>query len=294
MSKGPSVSATHDQSIRTPSQALRHFFASNVVWIGVILLVLWTFIPLVWSVSASFKTPNEVYTFGILPESPNVDAYRGVFGFSNFWRYMFNSMFLAVTSTFLSVMASAFAAYAFARFAFRWRHTLLLLILLPRLIPRVSLIVPLYQLLLNVGLLNTRTALVLTYTASAIPLATWILVGFFAALPKDLEEAAAVDGATRFQQLWRIVLPLSVPGLVTVGVLAFRDSWNEFPFVLAFTSGADQRTLPYALFLLSDTVGLQNWPLVNAFALVTIVPILLLYLRFERHVVSGLTSGAVK
>lgn len=288
------MSAENERPLRTPVQAVRHFLGSNIIWVGVILLIVWTFLPLVWSITASFKTPNEVYTFGILPEDPSADSYRDVFDSRNFWRYMYNSMFLAVISTFVSVTVSAFAAYAFARFAFRFRHTLLLLILLPRLIPRVSLIVPLYQLLLSLGLMNTRTALIVTYTASAIPLATWILVGFFAALPKDLEEAAAVDGASRFQQLWKIVLPLSVPGLVTVGVLAFRDSWNEFPFVLAFTSGADQRTLPYALFLLSDTVGLQNWPLVNAFALVTIIPILVLYLRFEKHIVSGLTSGAVK
>lgn len=288
------MSAENERPLRTPVQAVRHFLGSNIIWVGVILLIVWTFLPLVWSITASFKTPNEVYTFGILPEDPSADSYRDVFNSRNFWRYMYNSMFLAVISTFASVTVSAFAAYAFARFAFRFRHTLLLLILLPRLIPRVSLIVPLYQLLLSLGLMNTRTALIVTYTASAIPLATWILVGFFAALPKDLEEAAAVDGASRFQQLWKIVLPLSVPGLVTVGVLAFRDSWNEFPFVLAFTSGADQRTLPYALFLLSDTVGLQNWPLVNAFALVTIIPILVLYLRFEKHIVSGLTSGAVK
>lgn len=288
------MSAENERPLRTPVQAVRHFLGSNIIWVGVILLIVWTFLPLVWSITASFKTPNEVYTFGILPEDPSADSYRDVFNSRNFWRYMYNSMFLAVISTFVSVTVSAFAAYAFARFAFRFRHTLLLLILLPRLIPRVSLIVPLYQLLLSLGLMNTRTALIVTYTASAIPLATWILVGFFAALPKDLEEAAAVDGASRFQQLWKIVLPLSVPGLVTVGVLAFRDSWNEFPFVLAFTSGADQRTLPYALFLLSDTVGLQNWPLVNAFALVTIIPILVLYLRFEKHIVSGLTSGAVK
>lgn len=288
------MSAENERPLRTPVQAVRHFLGSNIIWVGVILLIVWTFLPLVWSITASFKTPNEVYTFGILPEDPSADSYRDVFNSRNFWGYMYNSMFLAVISTFVSVTVSAFAAYAFARFAFRFRHTLLLLILLPRLIPRVSLIVPLYQLLLSLGLMNTRTALIVTYTASAIPLATWILVGFFAALPKDLEEAAAVDGASRFQQLWKIVLPLSVPGLVTVGVLAFRDSWNEFPFVLAFTSGADQRTLPYALFLLSDTVGLQNWPLVNAFALVTIIPILVLYLRFEKHIVSGLTSGAVK
>lgn len=288
------MSAENERPLRTPVQAVRHFLGTNIIWVGVILLIVWTFLPLVWSITASFKTPNEVYTFGILPEDPSADSYRDVFNSRNFWRYMYNSMFLAVISTFVSVTVSAFAAYAFARFAFRFRHTLLLLILLPRLIPRVSLIVPLYQLLLSLGLMNTRTALIVTYTASAIPLATWILVGFFAALPKDLEEAAAVDGASRFQQLWKIVLPLSVPGLVTVGVLAFRDSWNEFPFVLAFTSGADQRTLPYALFLLSDTVGLQNWPLVNAFALVTIIPILVLYLRFEKHIVSGLTSGAVK
>lgn len=272
----------------------RRVIGRNVIWLGVLVLAVWTFTPLVWTIAASFKTPNEVYSAGLLPSDPSLQAFRDAMGVRGFWRFFGNSLFLAVSSTALSVLFSAVAAYAFARFAFKWRHVLLLFILLPRLVPRVSLIVPLYQFLLSLGLLDTRTALVITYTASAIPLATWILVGFFSALPKDLEEAAAVDGATTFQQLWRIVLPLSVPGLITVGVLAFRDSWNEFPFVLAFTSGAEQRTLPYALFLVNDATHFQSWPLINAFALMTIVPILLIYLMFEKHIVSGLVSGAVK
>lgn len=205
-----------------------------------------------------------------------------------------NSLFLAVRTTATTMIISALAAYAFSRYLFPFRHVLLLLVLVPRLVPRISLVVPLYMMLNTIGLLDTRAALMLTYTASSVPLAPWILIGFFKGVPVDLEESASVDGAGTWQKLLRIVIPLALQGLITIGVFAFRDAWNGFSFVLAFTQGAEQRTLPYALFLLDDAIGLQDWPAINAFTIMTIVPVLLIYLRFERQVVSGITKGALK
>jgi ABC-type glycerol-3-phosphate transport system permease component len=230
----------------------------------------------------------------IIPPNPTLENYVDVVRWPGFWRFSFNSAFLALTSTVAAVFLSTLAAYGFARYAFRWRHILLVLILIPRILPRVSLIVPLYLLLERVGLTNTYTALIITYTSTAIPLATWILVGFFSGVPRELEEAAAIDGARLWQRIWYVVLPIAFPGLLTVSIFSLREAWNEFPFVLAFTTSAELRTLPYQLFLLRDTLGVENWPLINAFTILTILPIILLYLRFERLVVSGLTSGAVK
>lgn len=267
----------------------------NLVWLPLVVVVTWTLVPLLWSLSASLKTPLELYqTSTLIPRDPSLDSYRRVFEWPGFWRFLFNSTLLALTSTALALVVSSLAAYGFARYAFRFRNVLLVLILVPRILPRASLIVPLYQLVERFGLLDTYAVLIITYTATAIPFATWILTGFFAAVPKELEEAAAMDGASIAQRLWWVVLPIAVPGLITAAVFSLREAWNEFPFALAFTTSMDMRTLPYQLFLLRDSVGIQDWPLMNAFTIVTILPILFLYLRFERYVVSGLTSGALK
>jgi ABC-type glycerol-3-phosphate transport system permease component len=273
---------------------VRQWTRGRLVWLMVIVFVLWTAGPLSWSLLNSFKPRAEIYQGTILPQSPTLDGYRTAVGVDGFEWFLFNSIFLATVSTVIAVFVSALAAYAVSRFVFRWRHALLLFVLLPRLVPRVSLIVPLYQILVEVGLLNTYLALIITYSASNVPLGTWILVGFFRGVPREIEEAAEVDGANMWQRMWRVVLPLALPGLITVAVLSFRDAWNEFPFVLAFTTEREMRTLPYALFLLDDALGIQDWAAINAFALLTILPIVLIYLIFERKVVAGLTSGALK
>ncbi len=205
-----------------------------------------------------------------------------------------NSTILAVSSTVIAILLSLLAAYGFARYAFAWRHILLLFILIPKLIPRVSLIVPLYDLVQGIGMLDTRIALIVVYAASAVPLATWILIGFVAAVPKDIDEAARMDGAGTLTIIFRFIVPLAIPGLLTVTVLSLRDSWNEFAYVLALSSSDDIRTLPYQLFLLGDTFGLADQGLIQAFALLSIIPLLLVYLWLEKYVVQGLTQGAVK
>ena len=274
--------------------AQRARWARLWVWIPLAVLVAWSLVPILWSIAASFQTPLELYQARWIPQNPTLDNYARVLDSPNFWRFFGNSLFLAFTSTAIAVFCSCLAAYAFARYAFAWRHILLVVILVPRILPRASLIVPLYQLIESVGLLDTYAALIITYTATAIPLATWILTGFFRGVPVELEEAAAIDGATLWQRIWRVVVPIALPGMVTVAVLSMREAWNEFPFVLAFTTGAERRTLPYQLFLLRESHGIQDWPLVNAFTILTIVPILLLYILFERRIISGLTSGALK
>ncbi len=258
--------------------------------------VIWAGLPLVWAVSASFKRPIDIYKIPpeVIPSDPTLDNYRQVLQDPLTYQFLQNSLIITLGSTFVAIIAATVAAYGFARYAFRWRHALLLFILVPRLVPRVSLIVPIYQMAQAIGALNRFTFLMIVYAGTAIPLATWIMIGFIQAIPKELEEAGRMDGASTWQVFRSIVVPLSVPGLLTIGVLTFREGWNEFPFVLALTTSREVRTLPYQLFLMLGTEGIQNWPLVQTFAIVSIVPIILLYLRFEKYVVAGLTQGAVK
>ena len=261
-----------------------------------LLFLVWTLLPLTWSLSASFKPVLELYMRPptLFPREFTWANYQAVFAFPGFPRFFLNSVFLAVGSTLMAITVSTLAAYAFARYAFPFRHLLLLSVLVPRIIPRAALVVPLYGLFANLGILDTYTVLLVSYTATAVPLATWILTGFIKGIPLSLEESARLDGANLFHVLYYIVLPMAWPGLVTVIVVAAVQSWNEFPFVLSFTNDATMRTLPYQLYLLRDSLGIQDWSLINAFSIVTIVPIVTVFLIFQRRVISGLVGGSIK
>jgi ABC-type glycerol-3-phosphate transport system permease component len=178
---------------------------------------------------------------------------------------------------------------------FRGRHFLLLFLLLPRLIPSLGLMIPLYRLAADLGALNSRLTLIVVDTGLVAPLAIWLLVGFYQKVPREMEEAASVDGAGMWARMRYIVLPMSLPALITIGVLAFREAWNEFTLVLVLTTEPSTRTLPYELYLSQGgTQGIPNFPQVAAFALLTIVPFILVYMRIERYVVQGITAGSVK
>lgn len=271
------------------------FKLSNIgLLLAGIFLTLWTIGPLLWALLATFKTTSEIYAGEFLPRGFELRAWGDLFQLDNFWRFAFNSFYVSTVSTIIAILISIIAAYAFARYAFKWRNILLFFILIPRLVPRVALIVPLYLMFSQVGLIDTYTIIIVMYTVSAIPLATWTLIGFFGAIPKELEESAAIDGASLLKRIRFILLPLAVPGLITVSVVSFVESWNEFPFALAFLQENEMRTLPFQLFSLESSLGLVDWPLISAFALFTIIPIVILYLRFEKLIVSGLTAGAIK
>jgi ABC-type glycerol-3-phosphate transport system permease component len=256
--------------------------------------MIWTLAPAIWLLLGSLKTASEIFRFTLFPQTPSLRAYRDVFASDGFTTFLTNSIVLAAASTVFTVIVASLAGYGFARFAFKWRHALLLLVVVPRLIPQISLITPLFELLRSFNLLDTRLGLVLTYSALNVPFATWLMAGFIGSIPVDLEEAAATDGASFWQRMTRVVMPLALPGLLMAATLTFVVSWNEFPFVLAFTFSSEMRTLPYALFLLRDTIGIPDWPLMNAFAVSTVLPLIVLYIIFQRYIVRGLVQGAVK
>ena len=266
-----------------------------LIGIPLAILVIWTTLPILWAVLSSLKESLEIYESNtLLPANPNLDGYRTVLAMRGFDSWLLNSFLVTVVATIVPLILSILAAYGFARYAFRFRHVLLLLYLIPRIIPRVSLIVPLNSLMSDLGLINTYWVLFITYTASAIPLSTWILVGFFAAIPKEIEESATMDGANMWHRLRRVILPIAWPGVVTAGVLCIREAWNEFAFVLALINETTMRTLPYQLYMLKDSMGVQDYAVYNAFTILTVLPLLIVYLLLERRVVESIVSGAVK
>ncbi len=263
--------------------------------VPLLVLVLWTFIPFLVTISVSLKTKGETFAnYGLIPENPTIIAYQQVIADPNFRGAFVNSVVVGLGTAIVSILIAVPAAYAFARFRFRGRHLLLLFLLLPRLVPSLGLMVPLYRLAAATGLLDKRLTLIIVYSGMLLPLAVWLMVGFFQQIPRDIEEAANVDGARLWDRLRYIVLPLAAPALITVVVLAFREAWNEFTLVLVLTSTPGNRTLPFELFMLQAGEGVANFPGEAAFALITVLPFILVYTRIERYVVAGLTAGSSK
>lgn len=272
------------------SQAVR----GGAFWIPIALLIVWLFVPFLTTLSVSLKSQGEVFAQpGLIPTDPSLNAYRQVLERPDFVTALINSAIIGFGTCALTIALAFPAGYAFTRFRFRGRHLLLLFLLLPRLVPSVGIMVPLYRIGAALGVLNSQLTLIVVYTGMLLPLAIWLMVGFFQSIPRELEEAANVDGTSLWQRLRFVVMPLTVPALITIGVLAFREAWNEFQLVLVLTTSSDKRTLPFALYSLQSE-GLANLPMESAFALMTILPLILVYLRIERYVVQGITSGAIK
>ena len=287
--------SSRDETVRARINAMKLWARRSIRWIVLLILAVWTTFPILMTLSVSLKTRAAVGTDpGLIPSNPTLKGYAGVIAQQGFKGAFLNSVLVGFGTSLLTLALAIPAAYAFARYRFRGRHLLLLFTLLPRLVPGLGLMVPLYRLAVALGAIDKLLTLIVAFTGTILPLAVWLLVGFFQQIPRDLEEAANVDGANLFSRVRYIVLPLAVPAMIAIGVLAFREAWNEFNLVLALTSAPGSRTLPYELFLMTQTTGFQNSPGQAAFAIMTIIPFIFVYLRIERFVVGGITSGAVK
>ena len=290
---GP-LARRRQHSWRPESAGWARLLKNLSVWIPLLLLVIWTIGPFLVTLSVSLKTAAEVFAQpSLLPDSPTLAAYAEVLSRPGFRTSLVNSVIVGFGTCVLTLLLGIPAAYAFARFRFPARHLLLILVLLPRLVPSVGIMLPLYQLAASLEALNSLLTLIVVYSGMLLPLAVWLLVGFFQAIPRDIEEAANVDGASLIQRLRFVVLPLAIPAIITISVLAFREAWNEFQLVLVLTTSAEKRTLPFELYSIQG-LGLADLPMEAAFALLTILPLALVYLWIERYVVQGITSGAMK
>jgi multiple sugar transport system permease protein len=252
--------------------------------------------PFLWAAIVSLTPESLLFDRQIhyIPTEVTLANYLRVFEAWNFGRAFMNSVIVAVSVTILSVTLSVSAAYAFARMKFAGRRFLIVSLLLIYLLPSVVLLVPLMVIFRTLGLFNSYPALILAESTHAVPFAVWLLTNYFASLPRELEEAAQVDGCTRVGALLRIVLPLAVPGIVAAALFIFIASWNEFLFAFMFTSGEDIRTLPVLLRGLIPSETGVSWGIVTAGAISATLPVASAFLVFQRYLVRGLASGAVK
>jgi arabinogalactan oligomer/maltooligosaccharide transport system permease protein len=297
-----------------PSESLsfgqRQLLANVVTHGTLILIVLIMLFPAVWVLITSFKTEQEIESsrITIIPENPTLENYeyflteqKEISGgrgepsrtINIFVRRAWNSFFVSAITTVIGVLLAATTAYAFSRFQFIGRRPMLIAFLVTQMFPGAILIIPLYNLLNEWGLLDRWEGLVLSYCTTALPFSVWMLKGFFDAIPYDLEEAAIVDGTTAVGAFWRIALPLTLPGIAVVGFYNFMTAWNEFMLAFTFMTSQQNQTLPVGLrsfFFQFDA----DWHIITAGSVVVTIPVMLGFFWAQRYLVAGLTSGGVK
>jgi len=273
----------------------RRFLARAGLGLLVALILFYTLFPFWWAVVTSFKSGPELLRLELWPRSPSFGNYAAVFRDQPFGRNILNSILVAGAVVGLSLALAASAAYALARAAFRGRGLLLGALLCVSMFPQVAVLSGLFELIRALGLYNNLLALVFSYMIFTLPFTIWVLTAFLRELPRELEEAAAMDGATPFVTLTRVFLPLMAPAMVTTGLLAFIAAWNEFLFALTFTLTNEQRTVPVAIALITGSSRFElPWGQVMAASVVVTLPLVALVLVFQRRLVAGLTAGAVK
>lgn len=273
---------------------MRRLLAGAAPRIAILLIVVGAAFPLYWTVISSF-TPEALLLepARLVPREMTVEHYVRLFTERDFRTPIRNSLIVAGTTTAFCVVLGALAAYALARLEFRGKTPVLAFVLAVSMFPQIAIVSPLYTLLRALGLVNTYPGLILPYLTFAMPLTVWLLVGFFRQLPRELEDAAMVDGASRLRTLVSVVLPLALPGLVTTAIITFIYCWNEFLFALAFTVGPDRQTVPVSIAMFRGMYQVP-WGQILAAAVTATAPVALVVLAFQRQIVRGLTAGAIK
>jgi multiple sugar transport system permease protein len=265
------------------------------IWLAVVAIVLFCLFPFYWLINVSLKTGADLSSSSLVPPHPSLDNYSSIFKNDDFTNGLKNSAIVAFSVTILALTFGAFAAYALARLKLRGKFVVLGIVLSVTTFPQIAIAAPLFKLWTDIGLYNTRIGLIIPYLTFALPLAIYILTSFFKEIPKDLEEAALVDGATHFQAFRKVVVPLAAPGLATAGILTFIAAWNEFLLATTLTSSQAAKTVPVAIASFTGSTQFEI-PLgtMSAASVVISIPLILLVLLFQKRIVAGLTAGAVK
>ena len=265
------------------------------MWVAVAAIVLFCLFPFYWLVNISLKTGPDLSSADVFPPNPSLENYSSILQNDDFTRALLNSTIVSLVTTFLGLMVGAFCAYALARLKMRFKFILLGVVLSISTFPQIAIAAPLFRLWSDIGLYNTLVGLVIPYLTFALPLSIYILVSFFREIPRDLEEAALVDGATNFEAFRKVIVPLAAPGLATTAILAFIAAWNEFLLATTLTSSREARTVPVAI---SQFTGSSQFEVPlgtqSAASVLISVPLILLVLLFQKRIVAGLTAGAVK
>jgi multiple sugar transport system permease protein len=278
-----------------PRRAARERAQSAIAYAILVVLVLIVLFPFYWMTITSFKNETQMRSLASMfwPRPFVADNYAHLVGKTEFLGWYRNSVVVSVSSTILATAIGTIGAYALARLRFLGRAFMASAVLITYLVPPSILFIPLYAQIRNLGLADSLTGLIVAYPSFTVPFVTWLLMGYFESIPEELEEAAMIDGATRFGAFRRVVLPLAAPGLLAAALYAFTQAWNEFLYALVFITNVKLRTLPVGLstFITGDVYG---WGYLMAGAVLTTLPVIAAYVYLQRYMVEGLTAGSVK
>jgi multiple sugar transport system permease protein len=286
----PGVSAR--PALRTPP---KHTGRKAALVAALVLGACFSALPVLWMLSSSFKSNSEIFQFPprLITPGFSLDAYTTIFTDPVKLRFFFNSYVVALSVTVLSLVVAVLAAYAFSRYEFWGKKTINVVVVSVQAVPPITLLIPYFGLMVTLRLYNTYQGLILTYMVFTLPYAIIMMTGYLNTLPRELDEAVKMDGAGPMTALWRILVPISVPGLVSVGVYTFMIAWNEFLFALTLTRTEEMRTVPIGIQLLMGQHSYE-WNQMMAMSILGCIPVLILFLFFQRYFIGGMTAGAVK
>jgi ABC-type glycerol-3-phosphate transport system permease component len=263
-----------------------------VLIFGLILVVL----PISWMISTSLKSMTEITGSGeihMIPREITFHAFAAIWQDYPMLTWMRNSFVVVVFSTLVSMAFSTLAGYGTSRFQFRGKGMLLAFLLITQMFPSIMMLIPYYKVLQTLGLINSLAGLVVVYISFTIPMLTWMMMGYFQGIPKELDEAALIDGCGRFRTFWRIILPLTLPGLISSAIYAFIQGWNEYMFSMILMTNEKLKTLPVGIGQMNGYYRIM-WNDLMAASIVSSIPLLLIFLFLQKYFVSSLTAGAVK
>ena len=285
---------------RNAQQRLQRRLRKAAYLAGLFIAMLIICLPGLWIIISSLRPTVEIMAKPPvwIPQELSLEAYRSMFsgvgqGGIPVWDYFRNSLIISITSTAIALIIGMSGGYAFARFRFPGKSTVFLGLMLTRSVPGVALSLPLFMVYARLGIIDTHFGLILTYVALNVPFTIWLIDGFFRQVPKDLAEAAQIDGCTRWQAFWQVEFPLAGPGIASAGIFAFLTCWNEYALASQLTRSVDSKTLPVGLLDYTSEFTI-DWRGMCALAVVMIIPALALTFIIQKHLVSGLTFGAVK
>mgnify|MGYP001026109930 CR=1 FL=1 len=265
------------------------------MWIAVAAILVFCLFPFYWLISISLKTGNDLQSSSLIPPNPTLANYREIFKNPDFTKALRNSAVVALTTTVLALIVGSFCAYALARLKLKGKFVILAIVLTISTFPQIAIAAPLFKLWSDIGIFNTLIGLIIPNLTFALPLTIYILVSFFKEIPKDLEEAALVDGATHFMAFRKVVVPLAAPGLATAAILCFIAVWNEFLLAITLTSSPAARPVPAAIAFFTGSTQFEiPYGTITAASVTISIPLIIMVLLFQKRIVAGLTAGAVK
>lgn len=276
----------------TPLQRFRRITTRHIVAIFATLVFIY---PVLWILLAAVKPDVEIYRqpLSLLPSRFDFTVFQMILSRWPLFRFIFNSLLYSIGAVVISLGFALFAAFGLSRQEFKGKQTILILILMVQMIPALVSVIPIYLLMRQLGLYDTQIGMIILYSAARIPWGVWILVGFLNQIPRALDEAATIDGCSRFGILWRIIFPLSLPGLASAAIFTFVGTWNEFAIASIILRSTQNLSLPVATMTMIQADP-NDWRLVAATASVNLIPVLIVFALLQRHIVAGLTRGALK